>query len=95
MLDTRDTPKGKAISAGYPAIERLIDSENFDEINGIFESAYNELASLAKIKRGLKKSREAKKAMLSIELMMNLFKELLEIKYKLQEMIKRSQIKKV
>lgn len=93
MLDTKDTPKGKALTAGYPAIEQLIDSEDFGHFNEVFEKAYNELVEQAKIKRGLKKSREAKKAMRSIELVMELFKELLEIKYRLLEMMKRMQKK--
>lgn len=95
MLEQRQTPKGTQVSAGYPAIERLIDTEDFSAVNNAFESAYKELGETARVKRGLKKSREAKKAMLAIELTMNLFKELLEIKYKIQEMLKRSQAKKV
>ena len=95
MLEQRQTPKGASVSAGYPSIEKLIDTEDFNSVNSTFESAYKELANVAKVKRGLKKSREAKKAMLAIELTMNLFKELLEIKYKIAEMLKRSQVKKV
>lgn len=96
MLDTRQTKKGTtAISAGYPAIEDLLDSEDFKGTNAAFEAAYRELEGIAKVKRGLKKSREAKKAMAAIELIMSLFKELLEIKYKIAQMLKRSQAKKV
>lgn len=95
MLEQRQTPKGTAVSAGYPSIERLMDTEDFSTVNDTFAAAYGELTQTAKVKRGLKKSREAKKAMLAIELTMNLFKELLEIKYKIAEMLKRSQTKKV
>ncbi len=95
MLEQRQTPKGTAVSAGYPSIERLIDTEDFSKVNEAFEAAYGELSLVARVKRGLKKSREAKKAMMAIELTMNLFKELLEIKYKIQEMLKRTQVKKV
>lgn len=95
MLEQRQTPKGTSVSAGYPSIERLIDTEDFSKVNEAFETAYGELTQVAKVKRGLKKSREAKKAMMAIELTMNLFKELLEIKYKIQEMLKRTQVKKV
>lgn len=95
MLEQRQTPKGTLVSAGYPSIERLIDTEDFSKVNETFEAAYSELGQVAKVKRGLKRSREAKKAMLAIELTMNLFKELLEIKYKIAEMLKRSQAKKV
>jgi transposase-like protein len=86
---------GGGVSAGYPAIEKLIDSENFNQINAVFEKAYNELSEQAKVKRGLKKSREAKKAIHAIELIMSLFKELLEIKYKIQSLLKRGEAKKV
>lgn len=71
--------------AGYPAIERLIDTENFDQINAAFETAYNELYDISKRKRGIKTQREAKKAMKALELTMELFRELLAIKYRLQE----------
>ncbi|MBI2341924.1 MAG: hypothetical protein HYU98_04245 [Deltaproteobacteria bacterium] len=92
MLETKS---GGGVSAGYPAIEKLIDSEDFNQINAIFEKAYSELSEQAKVKRGLKKSREAKKAIKSIELMMSLFKELLEIKYKIQALLKKGAAKKV
>jgi len=95
MLDTMQTEKGTVLTAGYPAIEKLIDYEDFDKINSVFGEAYNDLSEQARVKRGLKKSREAKKAMRAIELTMNLFKELLEIKYRIQEMLKRMQAKRV
>lgn len=95
MLDTRQTKKGTVISAGYPVIEELLDSEDFKGTNAAFEVAYRELEGISKVKRGLKKSREAKKAMAAIELVMSLFKELLEIKFKIAQMLKKSQAKKV
>jgi hypothetical protein len=95
MLDTRQTEKGPVLSAGYPAVERLIDTEDFSEINQIFEKAYKDLDQVARSKRGLKKSREAKKAQRSIELVMALFKELLEIKYRINAMLKQASARKV
>ncbi len=71
--------------AGYPAVERLIDTENFDELNETFEAAYAELFEISKKKKGLKTRRDAKKAMRALELTLDLFRELLAIKYKLQE----------
>lgn len=71
--------------AGYPAIERLIDTEEFEEINAAFETAYAELYDISKRKKGIKTQREAKKAMKALELTMELFRELLAIKYRLQE----------
>ena len=81
----------QVVSAGYPAVEKLIESEDFIEINKVFEKAYAELEELGKKKRGLKKGRDAKKAMLAIEHVMDLFKELLEIKYRLQEMLAQAE----
>jgi predicted DNA-binding WGR domain protein len=71
--------------AGYPAVEKLIDTEDFDEINAAFEEAYTELFEMSKRKKGLKTQREARKAMKSLELTLDLLRELLAIKYKLQE----------
>lgn len=73
-------------SMGYPRVEQLIDSEDFAEINEAFEGVYAKLAEIDRQKKGLKKGREAKKAMKSMELVMDLFRELLAIKYQLQEM---------
>jgi len=76
---------------GYPRVEKLIETEDFTEINQVFEKAYTELAETARHKKGLKKSRDAKKVMKSMELVMDLFRELLAIKYQLQEMQAESQ----
>ena len=76
---------GKYGQSGYPAIEKLIDTEDFTELNDAFEAAYGELFDLSKRKKGLKSQRDAKKAMRSLELTMELLRELLAIKYKLQE----------
>jgi len=80
--------------AGYPAVEKLIDTEDFDSINSAFETAYTELDQIAKTKKGLKTQREAKKAMKSLELTLDLFRELLAIKYKLQEQAAKDAQKK-
>jgi len=95
MLDTRQTDKGPVLTAGYPAVEKLIETEDFSEINAIFEKAYKDLSEVARVKRGLKKSRDAKKAMKSIELVMALFKELLEIKYRINAMLRKASSRKV
>ena len=73
-------------SMGYPRVEKLIDTEDFTEINEAFEGAYGQLAELERHKKGLKKGRDAKKVMRAMELVMDLFRELLAIKYQLQEM---------
>lgn len=87
----QDRPKGP--TAGYPEIEHLIDTEDFAEINEIFKGAYEKLDEEAKHKRGLKKSRDARKAMKAVELVMDLFRELLTIKYRLQDIIAAQQAK--
>ncbi|GEM_PF-3203915 len=84
MLQYRDTPTGQVVSAGYPTVEDLIDSENFDVINKTFEAAYQQLEGLARHKGGMKKSEDVRRAMVSIETVMDLLRELLSIKYQLQ-----------
>lgn len=89
MLEYRETERGRILSAGYPAVEDLIDSENFEAINNTFERAYQQLEVIAKQRKGgLKRGREARQAMKSIELVMDLLSELLAIKYRLQGLAK-------
>lgn len=89
MLEYRDTARGRILSAGYPAVEDLIDSENFEALNNTFEQAYQQLEAIAKQRKGgLKRGREARQAMKSIELVMDLLSELLAIKYRLQGLAK-------
>lgn len=64
----------------YPAIEALIESEQFEGINKSFGAAYQNLSELAK-QQGLRKSREAKQAMKALEKTMDLLSELLKLKY--------------
>jgi hypothetical protein len=80
--------------AGYPAIEKLIDTEEFDDLNYAFEAAYAELFEISKKKKGLKTRREAKEAMRALELTLDLFRDLLAIKYRLQEEAEKAQKKK-
>lgn len=79
--------------AGYPAVEKLIDTENFDELNETFENAYAELYAMSKKKKGIKGRRDTKKAMRALELTLDLFRELLAIKYRLQEEAENAQRK--
>lgn len=69
---------------GYPNVEKLIDSEDFSEINKSFETAYNELSEIARKKSGYGKGKDSKTAMKSLELVMDLLRDLLALKYKLQ-----------
>ncbi len=83
----------KPPSAGYPEIEELIETEDFSEVNEKFQEAYNELEQISKKKKGLKKSKDSKQAMKAIELVMELFRELLTIKYRLEELAKKPKSK--
>lgn len=76
-------------SLGYPHIEKLIDSEDFNQINKTFKETYEKLEKVAKAKRGLGKGNEAKKGMRALEKCSELLKELLQIKYRLQEELKK------
>ncbi len=77
-------------SMGYPRVEQLIDTEDFTEVNEAFEVAYADLGGLVSKSRSIKKGKDAKKAMKAMELTMDLFRDLLEIKYQLQAMQKDS-----
>jgi hypothetical protein len=75
----------EALTAGYPRIEKLVETEKFDEVNASFGKAYEELQQIAKAKSGLGKGKAAKKALKAYELTMDLFKELLRLKYQMIE----------
>lgn len=79
---------------GYPRIERLIDTEEFDSVNKSFATAYGELEKVARQKAGLGKAKQAKKAMRAYELVMDLLKELLKLKYQMQEALKLQESQK-
>ncbi len=79
---------------GYPRIESLIDTEDFDSVNKSFAAAYGELEKVARQKAGLGKAKQAKKAMRAYELVMELLKELLKLKYQMQEALKQQETQK-
>ncbi|HCU23874.1 MAG TPA: hypothetical protein DF383_02560 [Deltaproteobacteria bacterium] len=83
----------ESITAGYPRIEKLIESEDFDAVNQSFAKSFDELAKIAKQKSGLGKGKAAKRAMRSYELTMDLFKELLKLKYQMLEALKKEAAK--
>ncbi len=87
---TRPSPNAVAdaerqATAQFPEIERLVETEDFDRINKSFTAAYEELERLTKAKGGMGKSRDAKKAMKAIERVMDLLRELLKVKYQIQQ----------
>lgn len=83
-----NTANEDALSAGYPRIEKLIETENFDAINASFAKAHEELTQISKSKQGLGKGKAAKKALKAYELTSDLFKELLSLKYQMIEDMK-------
>ncbi len=84
----------ESLTAGYPLIEKLIETENFDRVNSDFTKAYDELQKISKSKSGLGKGKAAKKAMQALQLTMDLFKELLRLKYQMLEVLEKGQGKK-
>lgn len=83
MFEMRKTPEGEKLSAGYPAVEELIDNEQFDPINKAFGDAYARLDEIVKKKTGMRAVKEAKTAQKAIDTVMELFKGLLAVKYEL------------
>ena len=79
---------------GYPQIEKLLESEDFERINKSFAAAY---AALEKVKKdragGLKKQKAAQKAIQAYELTTELINELLQVKYQLAK-IKKEEAQK-
>lgn len=77
--------------SGYPRIEKLLDSEDFEPLNKSFTQSYEELEKISRQKAGLNKSKQAKKAMRAYQLVMDLFKELLRLKYDMIEATKKQE----
>lgn len=84
----------ESLTSGYPRIEKLIESESFDAVNKSFGISYEELQKISKQKSGLGKGKAAKKGMRAYELTMDLFKELLKIKYQMLEVLKKEEGRK-
>jgi hypothetical protein len=71
-------------SVGYPHLEELLGDEKFDELNTGFAEMYKKLQIIREDSSGgIKKQKEAKKAMLALEKTTDLIKELLQLKYKI------------
>ena len=64
----------------YPALEKLIESEEFDELNEIFLGSYEKLEKITKGKGDVARKKAAKKAMRSLELTMNLLRDFMRMK---------------
>jgi len=91
---TKPSKNAGPVTSGYPRIERLIDTEDFDPINKSFAAAYGELEKIARQKAGLGKAKLAKKAMRAYELVMDVLKELLKLKYQMIEAMRQQEAQK-
>ena len=65
---------------GYPQLERLIESESFDDLNKTFIGSYEALEKIAKGKGDAARKKSAKKAMRALEISMDTIRELLKVK---------------
>ena len=83
-MSTKTAPESTP-DVGYPRIERLLDTEEFEPVNQTFAKSYEELEKVARQKAGLGKAKQAKKCMRAFELTTELFKELLKLKYQMVE----------
>ena len=92
--DLKRPSQQTAPSLGYPRVEKLIDSEDFTQANRVFEEAYKALEKEGRSKTGLKKGKETARAQKAIERVTQLFRELLEVKYRLQEYVKQQELGK-
>lgn len=76
----------KSTGLGYPHIEDLIETENFEQVNQTFAEAYDKLEKIhADLSQGTKKQKAARKIMQAYELTTQLMNELLLIKRDLME----------
>lgn len=74
----------KESALGYPLIENLLETEQFDVLNKTFADAYQRLETIMMDREaGLRKQKDARKAMRAYELTTELIKELLKVKYQL------------
>jgi len=68
-------------SLGYPIMEQLLESEQFDAVNTSFSQGYEKLEKIMNDRSaGLKKQKEAEGSLKAYELTVGLIKELLQIK---------------
>lgn len=76
----------KTIDLGYPHVEKLLESEDFNAVNQSFNEAFKKLESTFNdSSAGLKKQKAAQKAMKAYELTTGLMNELLQIKYEIKK----------
>lgn len=80
----KTSPQGTGL--GYPLIEKLLETEEFDRINKSFSDTYKRLEKIFQDgSQGLKKQKDARKAMEAYEYTTGLIRELLKVKYEILE----------
>ncbi len=94
MQPKKPTQKTEEKRFGYPTIEALLDSENFDKLNASFNAGYVKLTAIIDNKSStIKAQKDARLAMKAYELTTDLLKELLKLKYVVQDQMKKNQKK--
>lgn len=69
---------------GYPHIEKLLENEDFSQVNASFSQAYQKLEKMLNDRSlGLKAQKKAQMALKAYELTVDLIKELLKVKYEM------------
>lgn len=75
--------KQGTLTPHYPAIEALIDTGDFKETNTGFAEIYDKLEHILQENKGFGRSMQARKAICSLELTVDLLRHLLTIKRQL------------
>lgn len=75
-----EAPPQEPVVPSYPEIQRLLETEDFHRLDGNLEEAYAALLKVSK-EGGLKKARDARKALKAIDKVRDLFKELIRLKH--------------
>lgn len=69
-------------SPGYPTIEKLIETEDFSQVNQSVSACYDTLERMLKSKTGgLKRQKMVRQALKAYDLTIDLIRDLLKIKY--------------
>lgn len=85
-MDLKQKIPPKQAGLGYPLIEKLLETEDFDRINKSFSETYKKLEKIFQDNsQGLKRQKEARNAMTAYEYTTGLIRELLKVKYEILE----------
>lgn len=71
---------------GYPIIEKLIETEDFNKVNKTMSACYDTLERMLKNKTaGLQKKKHIRQAIKAYDLTIDLIRDLLKIKYEIMQ----------